>query len=144
MNAIPENNSGTVEAHPVFPQVGDNELSAREKAAGWELLFDGKSIDKWRNYNKATLGTAWVINDHAIHLQTKALDGSEWQQRDGGDIVSVEEYQNFELTLDWKIGPCGNSGIIYNVVEDSAKYQYVWQTGPEMQVLDNTCHPDAR
>jgi len=46
--------------------------------------------------------------------------------------------------LDWKIGPCGNSGIIYNIVEDTKNYQYVWQTGPEMQVLDNTCHPDSR
>ncbi|MEZ4942818.1 MAG: family 16 glycoside hydrolase [Saprospiraceae bacterium] len=144
MNNIPENNPGIVAAHPVFPQVGDNELTDLEKAAGWELLFDGKTIDKWRNYNKNTLGKAWIINDHAIHLQTKALDGGAWQQRDGGDIVSMEEYQDFELKLDWKIGPCGNSGIIYNVVEDSTKYQYVWQTGPEMQVLDNTCHPDAR
>ena len=45
--------------------------------------------------------------------------------------------------MEWKIANCGNSGIMFNVVED-AKYDYVWQTGPEMQILDNTCHPDTR
>ena len=72
----------------------------------------------------------------------KSPDGN-WQAKDGGDIVSQDEYENFELNLEWKISPCGNSGIIYNVVE-SKDYDYVWQTGPEMQVLDNTCHADSR
>ncbi len=61
----------------------------------------------------------------------------------GGDLVTKEEFENYEFSVDWKIEPCGNSGIIFNVVEDP-KYDYVWKTGPEMQVLDNTCHPDAK
>jgi len=72
----------------------------------------------------------------------KKEDG-KWQAKDGGDIVCADEYENFELVLDWKIASCGNSGIMYNVVE-SDKYTYPWETGPEMQILDNTCHPDAR
>ena len=144
MNAVPENQAGVITTHPVFPKVGDNELTEKEKAAGWQLLFDGKSLEKWHSYGKTATGRSWVINDNAIHLDTKPLGDGEWQQRDGGDIVTSEEYQDFELQLDWKIGPCGNSGIIYNVKEDTAKYCCVWQTGPEMQVLDNTCHPDAR
>ncbi|MCC6463291.1 MAG: DUF1080 domain-containing protein [Saprospiraceae bacterium] len=144
MNAIPANTPGTVTPPPAFPKTTDNELSTEEKAAGWALLFDGKSMAGWHNYGKTTTGPAWVIHDNAIHLETKPKGDGEWQQRDGGDILTADEYQDFELELDWKIGPCGNSGIIYNVVEDPAKYPYVWHTGPEMQVLDNACHPDAR
>ena len=55
----------------------------------------------------------------------------------------MSEYENFELNIEWKISPCGNSGIIYNVIE-STQYEYVWHTGPEMQVLDNAGHPDAK
>jgi cytochrome c len=144
MNAIPANDPGRIAARPAAQPRVDNTLTDTEKAAGWKLLFDGQSLAGWHNYGKKTIGAAWVIDDGAIHLQTKAKADGEWQQRDGGDILTAEEYQDFELELDWKIGRCGNSGIIYNVVEDAAKYTYVWETGPEMQVLDNTCHPDAR
>jgi Domain of Unknown Function (DUF1080) len=61
---------------------------------------------------------------------------------DGGAIVTEKEYENYELTLEWKIQACGNSGVIFNVKEGA--YTEVWHTGPEMQVLDNTCHPDAK
>lgn len=144
LNAIPANNPGQVVARPPAQPRTDNTLSEQEKAAGWQLLFDGQSMKGWHNYGKKTTGAAWVIDEKAIHLQTKTKGEGEWQQRDGGDILTDAEYQDFELELDWKIGRCGNSGIIYNVVEDASKYEYVWQTGPEMQVLDNTCHPDAR
>ena len=63
--------------------------------------------------------------------------------KNGGDIITEDEFENFEFQLEWKIGECGNSGIMYNVVE-SDEYDKVWQTGPEMQVLDNSCHPDAK
>ena len=66
----------------------------------------------------------------------------DWQTGDGGDIVSDKEYENYELNLEWKITNCGNSGIIFNSIE-SDKFDYMWQTGPEMQVLDDTCHPDG-
>lgn len=141
MNQIPENLPGTKTTAP--PPLANNTLTEAEKAVGWELLFDGKTLDGWHNFNKETIGSSWKIQDEAIMLDVVARDDGGWQAKDGGDIVSADEYKNFDLRLEWKIAPCGNSGIMYNVVA-SADYGYVWQTGPEMQVLDNTCHPDAK
>jgi cytochrome c len=144
MNNIPNNTSGT-KTSPISTQPTiDNTLSAAEKAAGWQLLFDGKTRSGWHNFGKSTLGTSWVIQDAALHLNAKPNPDGHWQAEDGGDILTDNAYTNYELKLDWKIGPCGNSGIIYNVIEDPSKFSYAWQTGPEMQVLDNNCHPDAR
>lgn len=131
---------------PTFAQkkvAADNELSKKEKEEGWMLLFDGKSLKGWHNYNSKTIGESWVVEDDAIHLKSdKKADGS-WQAEDGGDILTDDRFDDFEFTLEWKIAPCGNSGIIYNIIE-SKKYEYPWHTGPEMQILDNTCHPDAK
>lgn len=140
MNSIPENLPGTRTQQT--EEYADNTLSASERAAGWELLFDGQNLDSWRNFKKQTIGSSWTIKDGAIYLNAQPNPDGGWQAADGGDILTKETYENFELKLDWKISPCGNSGIIYNIVE-SEDYDYVWQTGPEMQVLDNTCHPDA-
>jgi len=120
-----------------------NTLTPAEKADGWKLLFDGKSLAGWRNFRQDTIGSSWIIDEGAIHLNAKKSPDGGWQAASGGDIITRDQYENFELQLEWKIGACGNSGIIYNVVE-SDKYDFVWQTGPEMQVLDNTCHPDAK
>jgi cytochrome c len=120
-----------------------NSLHEAEKKAGWQLLFDGKSLDGWHNFRKKTIGKSWVIQDGAIHLDAKPNKDGHWQAADGGDIVTNKTFENFEFVYDWKIGNCGNSGVMFNVVE-SDKYEYVWQTGPEMQVLDNACHPDSR
>ena len=139
LNAIPGDAMGTVTARPPFTPPSDNSLTDKEKAAGWQLLFNGNTLDGWHTYGKNTVGGAWFVEDHAIHLDKKARGTG-----DAGDIVSAEEYQDFELELDWKISACGNSGIIYNIVEDPDKYNFVWQTGPEMQVLDNSCHPDSK
>ncbi len=144
MNAKPQGDNGTVLAAPAFAQPTDNSLTEQEKTEGWQLLFDGRSLANFHNWGKNTLGKSWIIDQNAIHLNAQPNPSGHWQAADGGDIITAEEYQDFELQLDWKIGSCGNSGIIYNVVEDTAKYDYVWQTGPEMQVLDNLCHPDSK
>ncbi len=140
MNQIPKGNNGTTKKAP-YPFV-NNTLSGIEKSEGWELLFDGKKIDQFRNFKKKTLGKSWTIDQEAIHLNAIKEDG-KWQAKDGGDIITLNEYEDYEFKVDWKITNCGNSGIIFNVVEDD-KYDYVWQTGPEMQVLDDVCHPDTR
>lgn len=111
----------------------DNTLTAAEKAKGWQLLFDGKSIDQWRGFRKESVPTAWTVEDGAIALTGKG----------GGDIITKDQYENYELMLDWKISEGGNSGIIYNVSEDP-QYGTTYHTGPEMQVLDNERHPDAK
>lgn len=121
-----------------------NMLTDAEKAEGWQSLFDGKSLKGWHNYGKTTTGKSWVIAEEAIHLASKKKADGSFQAEEGGDILTDGEYENFEIQLEWKIAPCGNSGIIYNVVEDPANYEFPWMTGPEMQVLDNACHPDAK
>ena len=141
MNQIPQDKPGfkTTQSGKIAP----NTLTATEKAAGWQLLFDGKTTKGWRNFKKETIGSSWKVNDGVLFLDSKQKDGGGWQAQDGGDIITDGQYENYELSLEWKIANCGNSGIIFNVVE-GAENDYVWQTGPEMQILDNACHPDAR
>ncbi len=110
--------------------------------SGWVSLFDGKTTAGWHSYGKATVGEAWKVADGSIYLDTTKKAG--WQTSRGGDILTADEYENFDLKVEWKIAPNGNSGVIFYIHEDTSKYKYVWQTGPEMQVLDNAGHPDAK
>jgi hypothetical protein len=100
----------------------------------WQSLFDGKTTAGWHKYGGGAVGSAWKIADGALFLDTSKK--RDWQTDNGGDIVTQEEFENFELKLEWKIARGGNSGIIFYVHEDD-KYKYCWETGPEMQVLDN-------
>jgi hypothetical protein len=118
--------------------MAQNKLTKQEEKDGWKLLFDGKTTNGWHTFNKKTLGTAWKVQDGAVMMDKTVKDK---EQR--GDMVTDKEYQDYELSLEWKIDSCGNSGVIFNVVED-AKYFATYLTGPEMQVLDNVCHPDAK
>ena len=96
-------------------------------------LFDGNSLDAWRNYQADTLSHLWAIEDGTLTLNGKG----------GGDIITKEVYKNFDLELEWKISENGNSGIFFHVVEaDSLKK--VYHSGPEIQVLDNDGHPDGK
>ncbi len=141
MNHIPENKQG-FQTTP-HSKVQDNQLTDLEKQEGWKLLFDGKTTNGWRNFKKKTIGSSWKIKDEALSLVPDKKSANGWQMRDGGDIITTEKFKNFELKLWWKVAENGNSGIMYNVVEDS-QYNYVWETGPEMQVLDNPGHPDGK
>jgi hypothetical protein len=114
---------------------------------GFVSLFDGKTTNGWHTYGKNTIGKAWKAEDGVLHLD--AASKKEWQTAEGGDIISNEEFENFDLRLDWKISPKGNSGVIFYIHEDPSKFQYPWNTGPEMQVLDNGSptqlgHDDAK
>jgi cytochrome c len=141
LNQIPQNSPGDriVQSTVYAP----NTLTTEEVAQGWKLLFNGTSAEGWRNYGKQSLGASWIVQDGAIFLNAVKNPEGHWQAADGGDILTDGEYENFEFAIEWKISNCGNSGIIYNVVE-SDQYQYAWNTGPEMQILDNSCHPDSR
>ncbi|GAB3326506.1 DUF1080 domain-containing protein [Larkinella ripae] len=105
------------------------------KKGKWVKLFDGKSMAGWHNYLKQgqPVSDKWQVEDGAITLAG----------RGGGDLVTDQEYTNYELELEWKISEKGNSGIIYRVHEDP-KFRSSYNTGPEMQVLDNERHPDAK
>lgn len=140
LNNIPANNPGFDRPAPPVP--APNQLTAAEKKAGWQLLFNGKDMSGWHNFNKETVGASWLLDDGAIMLDVVPRADGWTQALDGGDLVSDKEFENYELCLEWKIAACGNSGIMFNVVEDE-KYHSPWLTGPEMQIVDNTCHPDA-
>lgn len=120
-----------------------NMLTAAEKRDGWILLFDGKTLDGWRSYKKQTVGSDWKVQEGTIVLEQQKDASGKRIPGNGGDITAGGEFADFELKLDWKIDNCGNSGIIYRAIE-AEKYNYPWQTGPEMQIVDNACHPDAK
>ena len=115
---------------PPSPTTPANTLTDAEKGAGWRLLFDGQSTAGWRDYGKPTISDGWVVKDSAL---TRV--GA------GGDIITNDEFGNFELALEWKIEPGGNSGIFYRASED--KDEIYWNA-PEMQVLDDAKHPDGQ
>ena len=104
-------------------------LSAEERGAGYRPLFDGASLFGWRIYHGAGTG-GWHVANGVIERGTG-----------GGDLVTTETFANFELALEWKVEPGGNSGIIYRI-DDAGDATYV--TGPEMQVLDDERHPDGK
>ncbi|RYY55576.1 MAG: DUF1080 domain-containing protein [Chitinophagaceae bacterium] len=108
---------------------------------GFVPLFDGTSFKGWHKYGGGEVGKAWQVKDGSLVLD--AAHKADWQAADGGDIVTDEEFGNFHLKYEWKIDTGGNSGVIFYIHEDP-KYQYPWLTGPEMQVLDNERHSDAK
>src|ERR1700722_67446 len=101
----------------------DNTLTDAEKAAGWELLFDGKTLDGWNKFKHEGIGPGWEIEDGAMA-----------KKQGGGDITSVKKYDWFELELDYKISAGGNSGIMYHVTDAGGA---IWATGPEFQLEDD-------
>ncbi len=107
-----------------------NNLTDRERADGWELLFDGTTIDAWRGFKQDGLPVGWSVEDGAV-VRTG----------EGGDIVSREEYGDFDLKVDWRLESGGNSGIFFRVSEDA---DAVWHTAPEVQLLDDAAHADGR
>jgi|SRR5690242_4688353 len=105
-----------------------NTLSKKEKRAGWKLLFNGKDLEGWHTYLQQDATPGWQVKDGIIVLDPSAPHG--------GDLTTNAEYENYELSLEWKISKGGNSGVIFNVHEDP-RYRATYLTGPEMQVLDN-------
>jgi hypothetical protein len=119
-----------------------NTLTSSESKDGWQLLFDGKTTNGWHTYGKTNVSAAWKVVDSSLFLDTSYKE--QGQINEGGDIVTDEEFDNFHLQVDWKVAPKGNSGIIFYVQEDTARYKQTWHTGLEMQVLDNAGHKDAQ
>lgn len=106
-----------------------NTLTPAECSAGWQLLFDGTTTTGWRGFRMTTMPAGWQARDGALTRVSEAAD-----------IITTDQYANFELALEWQISPKGNSGIMYRVTEaDSSSYE----TGPEMQVLDDEGHRDG-
>ncbi len=120
----------------------NTKLSAADKAAGWHLLFDGKTTKGWHKFGGGPAGSAWTVKEGCLVLDTSVKEN--WQIKNGGDIVSDESFSNFDLKYDWKIAQGGNSGVMFYVSEANKDNKWPWQTGPEMQVLDDVGHPDGK
>ena len=112
----------------------NNRLTKAEKKAGWKLLFDGKTMNGWRTYqNKA--GNSWEVNNGELHCQGSVTDKSDKRT----DLITTGEYENFELSIEWKIAKAGNSGILYHVTE---QYDVSYLSGPEYQLIDDEGFPE--
>jgi len=114
-----------------FASAQDNQLSEQEVSQGWELLFNGKDMSKWRNFKQDDLNEKWQINDGELLLSAKGA----------GDILTKKTYQNFDLRLDWKISQTGNSGI-FILADELGKH--IYSHAPEIQILDNQRHSDNK
>ena len=106
-----------------------NELTEGERADGWKLLFDGRTTRGWRGYRSTEMPAGWQV-----------VDGALTRVAEAGDIVTEEEFGEFDLAFEWQVAPGGNSGVMFHVTED---HEYAWQTGPEYQVLDDAGHRDG-
>ncbi len=102
-----------------------NTLTAREKAAGWILLFNGENLNGWHNFKSDTIRPGWQVKDGTL----ACVD-----PKNAGDIVTAEKFAGFELELEYNISHAGNSGIMYHVTDEGSA---AWATGPEFQLEDN-------
>lgn len=106
-----------------------NRLTAEERQEGWQLLFDGRTTAGWRGYRQKGVPKGWVVEE-----------GSLVRRAGGADLITIRSYRDFELALEWKVSSGGNSGILYRVTEDAKE---TYESGPEMQVLDDAKHADG-
>ena len=123
-----------------WPSVAPADAAAKKKAAapakasapaaGWRALFDGKDTSAWRGYKSQDLPPEW-----------KVVDGVLTKEGKSNDIVTKDQFGDFELEADWKIAPGGNAGIFYRGTEE---YDHVYWSAPEYQLLDDARHPDGK
>lgn len=109
-----------------------NQLSPEETKAGWRLLFDGKSFAGWHNFKKDSVSDGWKVKDGALVCA---------DPKKAGDLVTKDKFGWFELSLEYNMTEAGNSGIMFHVSEEES---YPWQTGPEIQLLDNVKGKDGQ
>jgi hypothetical protein len=124
-----------VAAASVLSAAPANQLTDEEKAAGWKLLFDGKTTQGWRTFKKQTFpDKGWVAEDGWLHCLGKGAG-----TQGGGDIISDAEFSDFELQWEWKQAPVGNSGLKYFILESRKD-----ALGHEYQMIDDEREPDAK
>ena len=113
-----------------------NTLTAEERDAGWTLLFNGDDLDAWRGYRMDRVPDGWSVDEGTIRFLPPKEEGAK-----RSDLITRKLYGDFELQLEWKLAPGGNSGIMFRVTEDHLRSYF---TGPEMQILDDDKHRDGR
>lgn len=110
-----------------------NQLSNGEKDNGWKLLFDGESLKGWHLYRKGNIPSVWEVSNGELSCNPN-------NQKEDGDLVTDEEFENFDLTFEWKMAADGNSGVFINAIERDS-IPAAWFSGPEYQLLGNA-NPD--
>ena len=122
------------------PVAALNTLTDQEKKDGWSLMFDGKTTDMWRGYNKEAFpDSGWVVEDGMLHCLHSGLGEAGW----GGDIIYEKKFSDFDMKLEWMIDSGGNSGVF--ILAQEIPDQQIWYTGLEMQILDiDSDHVDNR
>lgn len=144
---------GTAEANaPEYTVVEKEHVDLAQfpqDADGYYVIFDGTSTNGWRGYGKDALPSRWSIEDGC--LKFSGTGTGEGQTGEGGDVIFAHKFRNFELELEWKVSKGGNSGIFYLAQEVTTKnedgterYEPIYISAPEYQVLDNANHPDAK
>lgn len=118
------------QAPTTAPAQAPNTLTPAEQKAGWKLLFDGTSLSAWRGYQQDVMPPEWM-----------AVDGTMTKVKNTNDIVTREQFGDFELTLEWKVALRGNSGIFYRATEKETK---VYWSAPEYQLAEDSLTPDSR
>jgi hypothetical protein len=113
-----------------------NTLTEKEKINGWQLLFDGQNPTGWHGYNMAVFPDCWMMEENALTMTTAG--GGESQ-----DIITDKMYKSFAFSLEFKLSKGANSGIIFQVNEDT-KYKFPYETGPEFQILDDVNYDDSQ
>lgn len=106
---------------------------------GFTNLIGENSTSGWHTYGKTYAGKAWTVENNTLHFDPSVKD-----QDQRGDLATNADYENFHFKYQWKIAKNGNSGVMFNVKDDAKIYPQPYLTGPEMQVLDNAGHPDAK
>jgi hypothetical protein len=118
---------------------GSKGKKAVAKDEGWTTIFDGKTTTGWRGYNKPAFpDKGWEVVDGTLHC----IESGTGEAGLGGDVIYDKKLSNFELSLEWKIGPGGNSGIF--ILAQEIPDEPIWKSAPEFQLLDNDKHPDAK
>ena len=109
---------------------GATSVTAEQRAAGWRPLFDGTNTSAWRGYKSQTFPAGWRI-----------VDGVLTKTGEVGDLITRDQFGNFQLALDWKLSAKGNAGIFYRGTEE---YDHIYWSAPEYQLLDDAAHEDAK
>ncbi len=122
-----------------FSQQIPNTLSQKETQQGWKLLFNGKDLVGWHSYLEKVAGKAWQVQDGMIFLNKNNKSVYD----DYADLVTDDEFENFDLKVEWKMEPCANSGVMF-YVHESPQFKNTYESGPEMQIADLACNDDGR
>jgi hypothetical protein len=121
-NSVPDTTATTA--------AGATAVTAEQRAAGWRPLFDGTSTSAWRGYKSQSFPAGWRIVNGVL-TKSGAVE----------DIMTKDQFGNFQLALDWKLSPAGNAGIFYRGTEE---YDHIYWSAPEYQLLDDAAHPDGQ